>query len=245
MYLKVFFLCLLIVLIPFRSAASAVDYGPWATLLAKHVRDGVVDYKGFKADQTKLEAFLEELGKVDATSLSPKAQMAYYINVYNAWTIKLMLDNYGVKSIRDIGSLLKSPWKIRLVRLKNETVTLDYVEHDVLRPRFKDPRVHAAVNCASKSCPKLQSVPFDEGNLDALLDAASAAWINDPAMNRLDGTVLRISAIFDWFKEDFTPSPKDFMLRFAKPDLKAAILAAGDKLAVKHLDYDWSLNGTW
>lgn len=168
--------------------------------------------------------------------------MALYINAYNAYTIKLILENYPVDSIKDIGPWLKGPWKIRFTKVGGQALTLDEIEHDILRPRFKDARVHFAVNCASKSCPPLIAEPYEGSTLEEQLDATARAFINDPAENRLEGNTLYVSKIFKWFKEDFDGDVVGFFLKYAEGGLKDRLLATKDHIRIKYLGYDWALN---
>ncbi len=171
--------------------------------------------------------------------------MAFYINAYNAWTIKLILGAYpGVRSIKDLGTLFKSPWKKRIARVDGRTLTLDQIEHDILRPQFRDPRIHFAINCAAKSCPPLRSQPYTAEQLDAQLDEMAAAFINDPKNNYLEGDRLYVSAIFKWFAEDFDNDVVGFFKKYATGHLKSGLEGGQDRIRVKHLDYDWSLNGS-
>jgi hypothetical protein len=223
---------------------SVVDHSLYGDLLAAYVKDGVVDYQGFKQEEAKLDRYLEILENTDPDALSPKEQFAFYVNAYNAWTIKLILSAYpGVESIKDLGSLFKSPWKKKIARIDGDVVTLDHIEHDILRPRFKDARIHFAVNCASKGCPPLRSEPFQGNRLDRQLDEMTAAFIHDSTRNRLQGSTLYVSRIFKWYSEDFNGDIVGFFLKYAKGDLKKALEANTENIEVDYLDYDWSLNG--
>jgi hypothetical protein len=205
------------------ARAEAVDYGTYAELLQAHVRDGVVDYAGFKADEARLDDYLARNGRVNPESLSREDRFAYYINAYNAWTIKLILTGYpGVKSIKDLGGLLQSPWKKPFVKIDGRTLTLDEIEHSILRPQFKDARVHFAIVCASKGCPPLIAQPYRGAVLDDRFE---------------------VSSIFKWFGEDFG-NLFDFYIRYAQGDLKQALQSGRDRIRIGYLDYDWSLNGT-
>jgi hypothetical protein len=226
------------------AAGSVVDHGIYAELLAEYVRDGWVSYAGFKAEEARLDQYLKVLEQVDPESLPRDEQFAFYINAYNAWTIKLILTGYpGVKSIKDLGSLLQSPWKKEFVRIHGKTLSLDDIEHAILRPRFKDPRLHFAIVCASKGCPPLISEPYRGATLDAQLTRVTSDFLNRPANYRLEGNTLRVSSIFKWFAEDFNRDVVGFYLRFAQGELKQRLVAGGDRIEVKYLDYDWSLNG--
>jgi hypothetical protein len=221
-----------------------VDHSLYADLLRKYVKDGVVSYQGFQQEEKKLGQYLKVLEDTDTTKLSRDEQFAFYVNAYNAWTIKLILSGYpGIKSIKDLGSLFKSPWKKKMCRIDGQIITLDDIEHNILRARFKDPRVHFAVNCASKSCPPLISEPYEGNILDQQLNTSTRNFLNNPERNRLEGNTLHVSKIFKWFKDDFNRDVVAFFLRFAKGDLKRRLLEARGKIKVKYLDYDWSLNG--
>ena len=226
------------------SSGTAVDNGLYGELLKKYVRDGKVDYAGFKTEEAKLDRYLKILENVDPGILSRNEQFAFYINAYNAWTIKLILSGYpGVTSIKDLGSLLKSPWKKKIVRIDGKVITLDHVEHEILRPRYKDPRVHFAINCAAKSCPPLRPEPFNGNILDRQLDDSTRSFINNPQSYRLDDSELYVSRIFKWFSEDFNEDIFGFFLKYATGNLKKELEANSDRIKVKYLPYDWSLNG--
>jgi hypothetical protein len=227
------------------AAGADVDNGIYGDLLGKYVRQGVVDYAGLKADEARLDAYLKLLEETDTASLSAKEQLAFYINAYNAWTLKLILGGYpGVKSIKELGSFLKSPWKKKIVRVDKRVISLDEVEHGILRPRFKDPRIHFAVNCASKSCPPLLSEPYRGATIDRQLDDATRAFLNDPKQNYLEGGILYVSSIFKWYSEDFNDDVVGFFLKYAEGDLKKTLAEGADLIQVRYLDYDWSLNGS-
>jgi len=225
-------------------STQAVDNSIYAELLGKYVKDGVVNYQGFKNEESVLDKYLKVLEEVDSKIMSRNEQFAFYINAYNSWTIKLILSGYpDVKSIKGLGSLFKSPWKKKICRIDDKIITLDDIEHNILRPRFKDPRVHFAINCAAKSCPPLRSEPYRKGELDQQLDEMTRAFINDLENNRLEDHTLYVSSIFKWFKEDFNKDIISFFLKYAKGDLKGQLETKRGKIKLKYLDYDWSLNG--
>jgi hypothetical protein len=227
------------------AAADAVDNSLFGELLATHLRAGGVDYSGFKAEEQKLDFYLSILEKTDPESLDRNEQFAFYINAYNAWTIKLVLTRYpGVKSIKDIGSLFQSPWKKKIVRLNGKTFSLDEIEHQILRPRFKDPRVHFAINCASKGCPPLLSEPYRGATLDAQLHKVTHDFLNAPENYRLEGDTFWVSSLFKWFSEDFGDDVVGFYRTYAEGTLKTLLEERHGRLKLKYLDYDWSLNGT-
>ncbi len=222
---------------------AEVDHALYAELLEKYVQDGTVDYQGFKNAEIKLDQYLELIEETDTKKLSRDEQFAFYINAYNAWTIKLILTGYpGIKSIKDLGSIFKSPWKKQIARINGDIITLDHIEHAILRPKFKDPRVHFAVNCASKGCPPLRPEPYRSNILEQQLDEMTQAFINDSRRNRLEGRTLYVSSIFKWFSEDFNNDVVGFFLKYAQEDLKKQLADSKSKIKVRYLDYDWSLN---
>ena len=129
------------------------------------------------------------------------------------------------------------------MRLKGRTISLDHLEHDILRPRYKDPRVHFAINCAAKSCPPLRPEPYTGDRLDQQLDDSTRSFINDPQSYRLEGQNLYVSRIFKWFSEDFKDGALAFFLQYATGELKRNLDAGREMIKVKYLNYDWSLNG--
>ena len=228
---------------PETSPASTVNHKIWADLLGKYVKPAGVDYSGFKAEEARLDQYLKVLEDTDPGKLSRNEQFAYYINAYNAWTIKLILSGYpGVKSIKDFGTILKSPWQRKWVRINDEIITLDDVEHKILRPRFKDPRVHFAINCSAASCPPLRPEPYRGQTLDQQLDDSTRSFVNDENSYRLDGNNLFVSRIFKWFSEDFSDGALGFYLKYAEGNLKEKLATQKDTFKVKYLHYDWSLN---
>jgi hypothetical protein len=226
-------------------AQSVVDHDLYAQLLTQHVRDGVVDYGGLKRQEALLDRYLDQLAGVDPDGLADKERFAFYTNAYNAWTLKLILDHYpGIQSIKDTGRLWQSPWKKKIARIDGGLLSLDEIEHDILRARYRDPRVHFAVNCASKGCPPLYGEPFTGRDLDRQLDHVTRAFINDPARYRLEGDTLHVSRIFKWFAEDFNDDPVGFFKTYAEEPLRSQLDAVPGNVRVTYLDYDWSLNGT-
>jgi len=209
-------------------------------LLQAHVdADGNVDYKAFKADEEKLDTYISYLEKTKPEkSWSSNKQKAFWINAYNAYTIKLILGKYPLNSIMKIKKKGKNAWNIPFAKVGGKVYTLDYIEHKLLRKKFPDPKIHVGVNCASGSCPKLSNVAFTEKNIDAELTKLMKVFINDASRNKLTKSKVQISKIFDWFKEDFTmdSSVIGFINKYS--DVKI-----DEKAKVSFLEYDWSLNG--
>lgn len=224
-------------------SGSTVDHGIYATLLEKYVDKGNVDYQGFKTEEKKLDQYLAVLETVNSNKLSRNKQFAFYINAYNAWTIKLILSGYpGVKSIKDLGTIFKNPWKKKICRIDGDVITLDDIEHKIIRPTFKDPRVHFAINCAALSCPPLISQPYLGSTLDQQLYDSARAFVNDPKSNYFSSNALYVSKIFKWFSEDFNNDIIGFFLKYAKDDFKKELESKRKEIKIKYLHYDWSLN---
>jgi len=226
-------------------AAEMVDHRPWSELLASHVRQGRVDYPGFKKDEARLDGYLEILQRSRPEGLARADRLAFFINAYNAWTVKLILmhfrDGRPVASIKDIGGLFSSPWSLKICRVAGEVLSLDDIEHDIIRPEFKDPRVHFAVNCASKSCPALLDTAYTGERLEEQLDGRAAFFINDSRYNYLQGDTLYLSRLFSWFANDFGDI-KQFILHHADSGLKEGLQKVGSAVKVEYLDYDWTIN---
>ncbi len=241
------------------------EHGAWTALLRKHVvvlrrgQASAVRYAGFAADRAALRAYLDALSSVAEgtfAGLGKARQQAFLINAYNAFTVELILTKYpDLQSIKDLGSLLQSPWKPKRVALLGSKVSLDDIEHGMLRQRgrFDDPRVHFAVNCASIGCPALREEAFVAERLDAQLDEQTQRFLSDRTRNRYDVKRgrLQVSKIFDWFAEDFrlghrgVTSLPAFLARHA--DVLADNAADRERIRsgqveIDFLDYDWSLN---
>jgi hypothetical protein len=248
----------------FSAAAPAqVDAGQaaWDGLVKKHVKwlpDGNqsrVDYAGFAKDRAELKKVLDALSAVPRAEFDawPQPQrMAFLINAYNAFTVELILTKYpDLKSIKDLGSFVQSPWKKKFFTLLGEPRYLDWIEHEQLRPLYADPRVHAAVNCASIGCPALRNEAFTAAKLEAQLDDGMQRFMSDRTRNRAKDGKLEVNSIFKWFGEDFEKGDKGFSKLedvFAKYATQLSDNAADQErlkaksLAVNFLDYDWSLN---
>ena len=217
----------------------------WDQLVRAHVKpDGSVNYKGFIQDKSKLEQYLKLISDnaPDRKTWSKDEQMAYWINAYNAFTVKLIVDNYPVKSIRDLGPTLKIPlikdvWHYKFFKIGGDESSLDEIEHSILRKEFDEPRIHFAINCASVSCPPLLNEAFVAEKLEAQLTKVATTFINDPTRNKITADQAQVSSIFSWFKGDFTKKGTliDFLNLYSKIKIKATA-------KISHLDYNWNLN---
>lgn len=234
------------------ASAATIDHGLWADLLQSYLRtgsDGVNRFAYRQAaadDDQRLERYIDDLAATPISSYSRPEQMAYWINLYNALTVRVVLDHYPVDSIRDIdispGLFSDGPWGKKLVMIEQEMVSLDDIEHQILRPIWKDPRVHYAVNCASIGCPNLQPAPFTADGLDRELDAAAIQFVNHRRAVDLRGGGLQVSSIYDWFQEDFGGSDRGVIAHlkaYAEPGL--AMELEGESRIDDH-EYDWRLN---
>jgi Protein of unknown function, DUF547 len=243
------------------QAGFDTQYAAWEALLKKHVRwlpdnkQSRVDYAGFKNDRAALKAVLDAMSALPRAQFDawPKAeQMAFLINAYNAFTVELILTEYPkIKSIKDLGSFVKSPWKKEFFSLLGETHHLDWIEHDMLRPKYADPRIHAAIVCASIGCPALRPEAFTVERLEAQLEDGMQRFLGDRTRNRVKDGRLEVSSIFKWFKGDFEKGHKGFSQVedvFAKyasalsDDAQVQQRLRDKALPVSFLDYDWSLN---
>ena len=224
-------------------AQDHMDNHIYAGLLKQHVHGSAVNYDGFKKDEPLLDQYLSQLSRTDVASLSGNNQFAFYINAYNAFTIKLILSNYpGINSIKEIGSFFSNPWNKKFIVLQGRSVSLDHIEHDILRPRFKDPRIHFAINCASKSCPPLLNEPYDGRILDSQLDSQAKKFINNKKNTYFKGDTLYISKIFKWFDADFSGNPLIFIKAHASGKLREALNSSEKSIKIDYLRYDWTLN---
>lgn len=213
---------------------SAPDHSDWTQLLQKHVNaKGNVDYSGFKRDKAALEAYLDKLASNPVENTwSRNEKLAYWINVYNAYTIKLIVDNYPVKSITNLKG--GKPWDVKWIQLGNQTYSLNQVENEIIRPRFKEPRIHFAVNCAAESCPPLLNKAWTADKLESYFEQQTKAFINNSNYNEISANRVQVSKIFDWYGEDF-PNLIEFLNRYSNTKIKA-------NAKVSFLEYDWSLN---
>ncbi|WP_243414855.1 DUF547 domain-containing protein [Flagellimonas aquimarina] len=211
-----------------------LDHSTWNDLLKKFVDDdGNVDYAGFKKDVASLEAYLKLLSQnAPSATWSKNEKLAFYINLYNAATVKLIVDNYPIKSIKDIPNRWKKEW----ISINEKVTSLNDIEHKILR-KMNEPRIHFAINCASYSCPKLLNSAFTEQNLERLLSKATIDFVNDKKRNRFENGTAQLSKIFRWYKNDFTSNTS--LLEYINTYLDNP---TSKDAKVEYLDYDWSLN---
>ncbi len=217
----------------------------WSELLGRHVKEnGMVDYKGFIQDKELLEKYLKTLSAhaPDPSIWSEEEQLAYWINAYNGYTVKLIVDNYPLKSIEDLHPTVHIPtvstvWHKKFFSIGGVKTSLDEIEHDILRKKFNEPRIHFAINCASFSCPPLRDEAYVAGKLDAQLEDMARRFINDPDRNKISENNPQVSKIFSWFSGDFTRNGTliEYLNKYAQ-------VPVNTDAKLNYLDYDWSLN---
>lgn len=251
-----FALCFFAVL-PAAPARAAGGHGLFTEVLKAHVEDGRVDYASLRKDG-RLDAYAARLSATDPASIASKNEkLAFWINVYNAFTLKLIAGRYPVKSISELhygGSLAlatalkKTAWDTYRFPVGGREYTLGEVEHEILRPVFNDFRIHGAIVCAAVSCPPLRSEAYEAAALEGQLDGQMRLFLSDASKNRYDGQTrtLYLSKIFSWFEKDFTKGGRtlvEAILPYMPLSMAAGVRSAGGGLTVKYLPYDWSLNG--
>jgi hypothetical protein len=234
-----------------EASSRRIDHSPWDRFLKLYVIEGkdiinrVAYERVSESDLAALSRYISFLASIPVSSYSRSEQFAYWVNLYNALTLQTVLEHYPVNSIRDIdisgGLFSDGPWRRKLIEVEGEAVSLDDIEHRILRPIWKDPRIHYAVNCASLGCPNLQPVAFTAENAEELLARGARDYVNHPRGVRVSRDSLTLSSIYSWFEADFA---KDggvlaHVQRYASPDL-ADELKRFDR-AGKY-EYDWSLN---
>ena len=236
------------------ASGARVDHAAWDGLLAQYLEPHAsganrFDYGGLATSRTEraqLSAYLARLSATPVSSLNRDEQMAFWINLYNALTVMVVADHYPVASIRDIdispGLFSTGPWDAELIEVEGEALTLNDIEHRILRPIWRDPRVHYAVNCASVGCPDLKPSAWAADTMDADLDAAARAYVNDPRGVGIDGDRIVVSSIYDWFVDDFGGSETTVLAHLkahAEPPLAAELGRIG---RIDDTGYDWRLN---
>ncbi|MEE8348693.1 MAG: DUF547 domain-containing protein [Acidobacteriota bacterium] len=230
------------------------QHAEWTEVLSTYVAmdrgTSLVDYQGISEHRTGLDQYLKDVEGVslkEYTGWSPSERLAFLINAYNAFTVKLIVDNYPVDSIKDLGGWISTPWKKPFFTLLGEERHLDNIEHDMIRVEFDEPRIHFAVNCAAVGCPALRKEAFVARRLDQQLEEATRSFLTDNRRNRYraDGQRLELSPIFRWYHNDFEHnqgSLEAFVADRITRDPEARERIRRKKVKVVYLDYDWSLN---
>ena len=233
-----------------RAACTNADpaHAAWTAVMQRWAANGDVDYAGMKREgQPQLDAYLATLAGTcgaDYQNWTPQDRIAFWLNAYNAFTVRLILDNYPIASIRKIGWLPLAAFREKFIPmpgLKGATISLDEIENGTLRTAFHESRIHFALVCASRSCPALRGEAYRGADLDRQLDDQARSFLRDPAKNRVDraARTLYLSSIFKWFRADFEAAAGSLQAYVAP------YLDAGGEVStydVEFLDYDWSLN---
>ncbi len=233
------------ILFPKLSVAGAPSE-IYAEQVKRFVKDGNVNYTGWKKEISKLDIYLDFLAKDNPLQMSEDVQIAYYINAYNAWVVKLILDHFpGISSIKDIGGLFKSPMHIKFIKIGDELYSLDNIRNGIIRKRYRDPRILFTLNTATKGCPPLVPEVYQGDKLEQQLSRATFNYVNNPTLNYMEGDTLYLSKVFDWYEDDFGGESGmiRFVRKYIRPEWKARIDSAGDKLSIRYVDYNWALNG--
>ncbi len=215
------------------------NHKPWDEVTSKHVSPtGKVNYKGMKVDLKKIVSYLEHLKNTPPKKdWTKNEKLAYWINLYNASTVYLIVSNYPVSSINKINR--GKPFDKKFIKSGTNVYSLNDIENAIIRSKFNDPRIHAALNCAAVSCPKLMSGAYLADKLNAQLNSQTKAWINDATKNKLTPNKIQVSKIFEWYAEDFKAGGG--VIKFvSKYSIKKFII--DPKAKITYLEYDWALN---
>lgn len=233
-----------------ETSQKQIDHRAWGSILNRHL--ATTDNSGInrfrygnikKKDSRELDAYLKSLSKIDPRDYNRREQKAYWINLYNALVVQLVIKNYPVKSITHIGGSFRSgPWEKDLIRVAGKKLSLNDIEHRIIRPIWKDHKIHFGLHCAGLSCPHLQPVAFTGKNVDTVLKKAGKEYINHPRGVHLKNGQMKASSIFDWYGEDFAKNEKDMLKLFAYyADDKLALYLLGFQGDIQY-EYDWALN---
>ncbi len=235
-----------------RSKAE-IEHSDWSAFLERYLSQdeqgvALVDYGAVtSADRDALGDYIQRLSNIEIGAHNKDVQLAYWVNVYNALTVQVVLDKYPVASIRDIkispGLFALGPWDKALITIDGEPITLNDIEHRILRPIWRDPRLHYVLNCASIGCPNLGSAAYSAGAVEDQLDAAARAYVNSDRGVWVENGQISVSRIYDWFVEDFGGTEQavlEHLSVYARPDLRGRLSSIG-RISGQH--YDWSLNG--
>lgn len=220
---------------------TMVDHRAWSEMLSLYVtKTGEGNYPGFIEDKMKLEEYLHTLSSFPpGENWRRQDKLAYWINAYNAYTVKLIIDNYPLKSIKDIANglpMINSPWDIKFFKIGETDFDLNTIEHEILRKQFDEPRIHFAINCASFSCPRLRNEAYETENLEEQLEEQTSLFINNPDKNIISGNSAKLSKLFKWFESDFLKDGgvKSFIKKYNQ--------SLNENSKIEYLEYIWTLN---
>jgi len=229
---------------PQNETSTPISHTSWDTLLQRHVNSlGLVNYKGFINDSIALNQYLKLLTKnTPNNSWTESEQLAYWVNFYNAFTVKLITNHYPIKSIKDIGSgiqipFINTPWQISFISIDNEWYSLDDIEHNLIRKNFAEPRIHFALVCAAVSCPTLRNEAYRPDLLESQLNNQAILFLSDTSKNKITEEHIEISKLFRWYKNDFTTATS--LISYLNQYVPFAINENAD---IEYLEYNWNLN---
>lgn len=244
--------------VPIAAPVFEFDHthAAWKTVLDGRIEAGRFVYVSLLKDSAPLDAYLALLAGVEQPEFAKwkkQEQLAFWINAYNAYTVKRVLRSYPFEKVNELGPDKKGPWDERFIPLgklapdlKQEKLTLNELENQILRPKFKDARVHAAINCAAESCPPLRAMPFTAEKIDAELDAQVTKWLQNAALNRFDAgkKEMQLSKLFEWYAKDFVDEAGSVQAWIAKhgPKQLVAWLEGAKDVKTSYFEYSWTLN---
>lgn len=236
----------------FKAASAvqsvAVDHSLWKAFLSQHVEpgaDGVnrVRYGAVTPEaRASLDQYIAANEALDTAMLTGDQQLAYWINLYNAATVRLILDQYPTSSIRKVKVDGKGPWDHPVVTVLGQSLSLGDIEHHIVRALFPDPRVHYALNCASIGCPNLAAKPYGAAELEDMLDAAAKAYVNHPRGVQVRKNKADISKIYGWYREDFGDTREAVLAHLRKHAVGALAQDLAQVTKIGRYDYNWALN---
>ena len=244
------FLIAILIFLIHADYAEAFDhsYSLYDHVLNQYVHEGLVNYAELKANPQDLNNYLESVAEVpkdEFQKFNKEEQLAFLINLYNAQTLKLIIDNYPVKSIKNIGSFFKGPWDQPVVRMLGQTITLNILENNIIRKNYNEPRIHFALVCAALSCPSLREEAYVPKRLNEQLDDQGRIFLSTPQKNRVDlkDHIVCLSPIFKWYAEDFVKASGSvlaFVLSYFPAEVSNQI--SKEKFTIEYTEYNWALN---
>jgi len=221
--------------IEIENQRSNPTYQMWDKILQANVsKTGVVNYKGIKADPN-FNKLVEIFNATDVSTMTKAESKVFWINAYNIYTIKLIIDNYPLKSIMDLDG--GKPWDKKFITISGKSYSLNDIENNILRKKYNDPRIHFAINCASFSCPTLYNHAFFVGSEESILNTLARKFVNDPKRNKISEKKIEISSIFDWYNVDFVKNGN--LIRFLN---QYSDLKIDDDATISYMNYNWNLN---
>lgn len=240
---------ILALLIFYISTSFSQTHKMFSDILSDHVRNGLVNYQRLQSD-SRLNNYLHSLSTTNPSNLEKTDELVFWINAYNAFTLKVVLDNYPLKSITEIktsSDKVKTVWDEEFISINDKKYSLNDIEHKILREKFKEPRIHFAIVCASLSCPELLNESFESENIKEKLNQQASRFLSDKSRNdfNLQTRTAYLSKLFDWYKTDFGKNDEEVLLylsNFLSDEIKKDIIKNSGSWTISYKNYDWSLN---